>query len=45
MSPWVTRLLIANAVMFVLSASAPLMYRLFMLVPAAVLYRPWTPLT
>ena len=31
--------------MFVLSASAPLMYRLFMLVPAAVLYRPWTPLT
>ena len=45
MSPWVTRLLIANAAMFVLSASAPLMYRLFMLVPAAVLYRPWTPIT
>ena len=45
MSPWVTRLLIANGIMFVLSASAPLLYRLFMLVPAAVLYRPWTPIT
>ena len=45
MSPWVKRLLFANVVMFILTATAPLLFRLLMLVPSAVLVRPWTPFT
>jgi membrane associated rhomboid family serine protease len=45
MGPWVARLLIANVVMYVMTASSPAVMRLLMLVPAAVLVRPWTPIT
>lgn len=45
LTPWVKRLLIANVVVFLLSAVVPAVYRLGMLVPAAALFRPWTLLT
>jgi membrane associated rhomboid family serine protease len=43
---WVKRLLIANAVMFVITGLAfPALVRLLAFVPAEILYRPWTPFT
>lgn len=45
MTPWVKRLLVANVVMFLLTASAPVLYSLLALVPMAVVSRPWTPVT
>ncbi len=45
MTPWVRRLLIANGVVFLITAAAPGLYRVFMLYPPAVLHRPWTIVT
>ena len=45
MTPWVRRLVIANAVMFVITMSKPEVTELLALVPALVLVRPWTPFT
>lgn len=45
MTPWVKRLLVANVVMFLLTASAPVLYSALALVPMAVMSRPWTPVT
>jgi rhomboid family protein len=45
MTPWVTRLLIANAVMYVLSLVGPDLVSALMFVPAYVLMRPWTLVT
>lgn len=42
MTPWVTRLLIANTAMFLVTLAAPAAKELFMFVPAWILYRPWT---
>lgn len=45
LTPWVTRLLIANGVAFVVTAVLPRLYGQLAFVPAAVLVRPWTPVT
>jgi membrane associated rhomboid family serine protease len=45
MTPWVMRLIVANVVMFFLTAASPGLARDLALVPALVLERPWTPLT
>jgi membrane associated rhomboid family serine protease len=46
MTPWVTRLLIANVVVFVLQETAmPQLTRLFAFHPGAMLARPWTVVT
>jgi membrane associated rhomboid family serine protease len=45
MTPWVRRLLIANVVVFIASASLPTLYYEFALVPALLLQRPWTGVT
>jgi membrane associated rhomboid family serine protease len=45
MTPWVRRLLIANVVVFIASASLPALYYEFALVPALLLQRPWTGVT
>ncbi len=45
MTPWVTRLLIANVVMFVLTLIGPGLVSALMFVPAYVLMRPWTLVT
>jgi len=45
MTPWVTRLIIANVVVYFLSVAAPALTTTFMLVPALVLVRPWTIVT
>lgn len=45
MTPWVRRLVIANAVMFVVTMSVPEVTGLLALIPALVLTRPWTPVT
>ena len=45
MTPWVTRLLIANVAMFFLSQAVPVVGAALLLVPRAVLIRPWTPIT
>jgi membrane associated rhomboid family serine protease len=43
---WVKRLLIANAIVFVITALAfPALVRFLMFVPAEILLRPWTPFT
>jgi hypothetical protein len=39
---WVTRLLIANVVVFMLQQANPMVERLLMFVPVAILERPWT---
>jgi membrane associated rhomboid family serine protease len=44
-TPWVKRLLIANVLMFLVEQAAPAATSLLMLVPGAVLYRPWTVVT
>jgi membrane associated rhomboid family serine protease len=45
MSPWVRRLIIANIVMFGIQFFYPPITGLFELVPALLLYRPWTLVT
>ena len=45
MTPWVTRLLLANVALYFLSGAMPSLYSLFALVPAWVVGRPWTPFT
>lgn len=46
MTPWVTRLLVANVVAYVLGTGLPdEVMRQLVFVPVAVLERPWTPLT
>jgi membrane associated rhomboid family serine protease len=45
MTPWVTRLLFANAALYLLQMSMPSITRDLALVPALGLYRPWTFLT
>jgi membrane associated rhomboid family serine protease len=45
MTPWVTRLIAANAVMFLLTRVFPEVERALMFVPAEVFYRPWTAVT
>lgn len=42
MTPWVRRLLIANAVVFFVQAASPLVLHFGALVPALLLQRPWT---
>jgi membrane associated rhomboid family serine protease len=44
-TPWVKRLLIANAVVFVITLAFPALVRLLAFVPAEILLRPWTPFT
>lgn len=45
MTPWVTRLIAANVVMFFVTMAAPVVLVSLMLVPALVLERPWTIVT
>jgi membrane associated rhomboid family serine protease len=45
LTPWVKRLLIANAAVFLLQWIAPLVLRYFAFVPSMVLLRPWSPVT
>ena len=45
MTPWVTRLIIANVLAFLLQLIFPWVTLLFAFVPAAVLQRPWTVIT
>lgn len=45
MTPWVTRLIVANVAMFLVSAIQPFVFRLFLLVPLLVPLRPWTLVT
>jgi len=45
MTPWVTRLMIANVVLYLLSMAAPQIVGALAFVPALVLQRPWTLLT
>jgi len=45
MTPWVTRLLLANVALFFLSGAVPSLFALFALVPAWIVTRPWTLVT
>jgi membrane associated rhomboid family serine protease len=45
MTPWVTRLIIANVVVYIMSMAAPGLTTTFMLVPALIFVRPWTLVT
>ena len=45
MTPWVLRLVVANVAMFALQSFTGVFYQLFVLVPSAMLYRPWTLVT
>ncbi len=45
MTPWVTRLIVANLAMFLVSAINPIVFRLFLLVPVLIPIRPWTLIT
>lgn len=45
MTPWTGQLLLANGLIFVASLAIPGLFRDFMLVPALILARPWTPIT
>lgn len=45
MTPWVTRLIWANAVVFLITQFQPGLMRALWLVPAWTLYRPWTVIT
>ncbi|MGH7477801.1 MAG: rhomboid family intramembrane serine protease [Longimicrobiales bacterium] len=42
MTPWVLRLIVANITVFFITYAVPGIWQLLMLVPAAVLSRPWT---
>ena len=45
MTPWTTRLIVANVVVYFLSTAAPELTTKFMLVPVLLLQRPWTIIT
>jgi len=45
MTPWVRRLLAANAVMYLASQAYPVLYNQLLLIPAQALVRPWTLVT
>jgi len=45
MTQWVTRLMIANCIVFVLTLARPLVLNSFAYVPALILERPWTLIT
>lgn len=45
LTPWVKRLLFANVVMFLITMASPPIYRLLLLYPPWILYRPWTAVT
>ena len=45
MTTWVTRLVIANAVMFLLTMASPLVMDKLMFVPVFILWQPWTLIT
>ncbi len=45
LTPWVTRLIIANVIMFVLQKTAPQIEAMLMFIPALGLLRPWTVIT
>jgi len=45
LTPWVLRLLMANVVMFLVTAASPTLYRALILYPPWVLARPWTLVT
>lgn len=45
MTPWVLRLIAANVVMFFLSRAIPVLTPMLMLVPSAIVLRPWTLVT
>jgi len=45
MTPWVTRLIIANVIMFILTSALPALTSQLMFVPALVIVRPWTLIT
>jgi len=45
MTPWVTRLIVANVAVFALTLAAPDVMQPFILVPALILSRPWTMVT
>lgn len=45
MTPWVQRLLLANVAAFVLTMAVPRLFVEFLLLPAALPYRPWTAVT
>ena len=45
MTPWVQRLLLANLAVFLFSQVSPSVTQYFALVPAAILFRPWTLVT
>ena len=45
MTPWVTRIIAANAVMFLLCSASPEVERALMFVPAEAFTRPWTAVT
>ena len=45
MTTWVRRLLLANIVLFLVTASSPALYQALLLYPPWTLYRPWTLIT
>ncbi len=45
MTPWVLRLIIANVVVYILTASSPALMQFLGFVPGFVVQRPWTPVT
>ncbi|MBM4193953.1 MAG: rhomboid family intramembrane serine protease [Gemmatimonadetes bacterium] len=45
MTPWVTRFLIANVVVFFLQQTVPLLMNLFVFVPRLIVIRPWAIVT
>ncbi len=45
MTKWVGRLLVANLAVFVAGIVVPVIPRVLALIPAYVMYRPWTPVT
>ena len=45
MTPWVTRILIANVVLFVVTGTSPGLYRDLAFIPQVVIFRPWTLVT
>ncbi|MDH3270063.1 MAG: rhomboid family intramembrane serine protease [Gemmatimonadota bacterium] len=45
MTPWVTRLLVANLVVFIVIQTSPGLYRDLAFIPQVALFRPWTVVT
>jgi membrane associated rhomboid family serine protease len=45
LTPWVMRIIIANAVVFILTLAAPYAINHFALIPSEILLRPWTIVT